>query len=673
MYPFSMANAQDAKKTTLSQLEQNYWDLWDSVNKTSEQKFKPNRPLLQLGIPTRNKINLWYYDPVGKAINVNNICVKIANVGNAKCLSEKEYSISTYNIPNYKPLRIEIVFKQLKPGHEYVVKIGNIAIRAMPGIDAKQPSPNHFSLLAWSCNEPLSASHKGILARDLISWNNFGNRASGTLKPSKKSSDIIPAKPSFSLAVGDQIYIDPDATKVDKLGKRKALSFFSGEHSDQIRPDFVAKRDLETVYKYHFGLPPIDYALANIPTSMVWDDHEIKDGWGSHGHELSQSPFDWPSYFLEAKNQFLAFQALRNPNVDGVDWNNSTRNTNYKNISTQFKWGKSVSVFMMDTRSARNYSKGTIVNNDQLERLKSWLSKYDGVEEEQVFILGSPLPMFSSHMKTLDTNAFQRALDKINIYGIADDFKDKWQAPGNKKNYNDVLKIIYQHFSKTKNKNHKLLVVSGDVHFSYLVYLELVMENGKKRVFGHELTSSGISHSPPEMLQNSLSKVAANFRSVCISRNKCITVHPRGGLMGTASFAEVAFKRSKNNKYKTYLVFYPSNVYLTEKSTAFNGKVSSLANSNIRALNLRRYEYDKKIEKNSKYNGTYIELQYDVVPRVRTVWWRRVLGFVTKKKYFVNWIQYLSIDCIVKNSKGDVTTGRDWFNPLPNRKCVKLK
>jgi len=70
-----------------------------------------------------------------------------------------------------------------------------------------------------------------------------------------------------------------------------------------------------------------------------------------------------------------------------------------------------------------------------------------------------------------------------------DDLRDSWWSRQCRQQRNDLLKIIRGFFNE--HRQHRLLVLSGDVHFSEV--LELSTEDG--RVFGHEVVSSGFAHS----------------------------------------------------------------------------------------------------------------------------------------------------------------------------------
>ena len=75
------------------------------------------------------------------------------------------------------------------------------------------------------------------------------------------------AQPSFLMMMGDQVYIDEDDPNIFAL------------HYDS---DSATRRAaLAEKYRLSWGRKVVQEVLANIPTYMVWDDHEIRDGFGS--------------------------------------------------------------------------------------------------------------------------------------------------------------------------------------------------------------------------------------------------------------------------------------------------------------------------------------------------------------------------------------------------------
>ena len=68
--------------------------------------------------------------------------------------------------------------------------------------------------------------------------------------------------------MGDQVYLDEDKPDTS-----------SSEHFDSSparRREAMAEK-----YRLNWSRDPVRRVLANVPTYMMWDDHDIRDGWGS--------------------------------------------------------------------------------------------------------------------------------------------------------------------------------------------------------------------------------------------------------------------------------------------------------------------------------------------------------------------------------------------------------
>jgi hypothetical protein len=117
------------------------------------------------------------------------------------------------------------------------------------------------------------------------------------------------AKPHFILMMGDQIYADEDTPNV-----------FSEHFKSQPGP---RRKALANKYQLTWGRDVVREVLANVPSYMMWDDHDIRDGWGSVASDsptlLARYPrgktiFDrHNAYFEDCRDVYWHFQACHNP------------------------------------------------------------------------------------------------------------------------------------------------------------------------------------------------------------------------------------------------------------------------------------------------------------------------------------------------------------------------
>ena len=122
------------------------------------------------------------------------------------------------------------------------------------------------------------------------------------------SKFVDDSRPHFILMMGDQVYVDEDDQNI-------FLEFL-----DSPRP--VRRSALAEKYKANWSRKPVRHVLANVPIYMMWDDHDIRDGWGTlasdsqtlvekypHGKEIFRKCIE---YFDDARDVYWHFQASHN-------------------------------------------------------------------------------------------------------------------------------------------------------------------------------------------------------------------------------------------------------------------------------------------------------------------------------------------------------------------------
>ena len=238
----------------------------------------------------------------------------------------------------------------------------------------------------------------------------FDNRGDKTFRSIKKLAEADPVH--AVLMIGDQIYADdlnilnPDQT-VDEYLKRYR-SVFSQKH--------------------------IANLMAEIPTYMTLDDHEIEDNWPSNASQR-----DYVTKFPAAMHAYQTYQTshsslhpINNGKIDSPPdhlW--------YTHADGCCKF------FYMDTRTERRVlaQDRAMISDEQMDALLNWLSE----TPNKVKVIASSVPFWESASE------------------------DKWSG------FIEQRDKILHHIDS--NKIRKVLFLSGDVHAS--MSSELISPNTK--------------------------------------------------------------------------------------------------------------------------------------------------------------------------------------------------
>lgn len=170
----------------------------------------------------------------------------------------------------------------------------------------------------------------------------------------------------FAILAGDQVYMD---------------EAFEGKLADA-NPESI----FDVYYKF-WSDPAYLRVISRVPSYLMWDDHDLLDGFGSRNEQYDRNGQEKRSYGEYRKKLTQAFyemQAIRNPgnikfNVDEV-----------RNLSTSVEVNGD-HFHLMDLRSERNSFKGILMGENAWSELKERISK-DKNKNRHFFV--SPVTYF---------------------------------------------------------------------------------------------------------------------------------------------------------------------------------------------------------------------------------------------------------------------------------------
>ena len=274
---------------------------------------------------------------------------------------------------------------------------------------------------------------------------------------------------------GDQVYADKLVSRHTKMARAATDADAAVKSlSEEYRRLYVGQS---------WNMPDVAAVLTSCPSIMMWDDHDIDDGWGSRAHDVKP----WRRlFFSAARRAFTEFQASLNP--PGVDAGS---------LACGFVHG-GLAFLLLDGRSHRVYKEGCILGTAQLEVARKWLEALPGTVRRVYLVLGIP-PI---HAKLSTIVAVLKWVPIREDY--AADLRDAWVSRHNRGECAELMRVLFD-FCDTR-PGTDLTILSGDVHVANIGKLERNRSGGEageadgRSAVVWQVTSSGIGSPPPDGL-----------------------------------------------------------------------------------------------------------------------------------------------------------------------------
>ncbi|PRW44508.1 plasma membrane [Chlorella sorokiniana] len=308
---------------------------------------------------------------------------------------------------------------------------------------------------------------------------------------------------------GDQLYNDG-------VWQTPALKAWGAntDHDKKVEAEWTAQMQQEATHYYltnyidAFSAADVDVAMASIPSIMMWDDHDIWDGYGSY-EPKTQGCHVFQGLFKVARRFFLLFQQHT------TDAFNTQRSEFLTNDNTEFHYlkymGPQVAVLGMDMRSQR--TKERIMPQASYELFRRTVAALPPGPLHLVVLSGIPLifpkiPAVETVLGcmgriTRSVPALKNAarssglLDRFDQPEILDDLRDGWVADVHEEERLQFIRML-QEFSLTKGL--RVSILSGDAHVGGVGRLysrPKIKDVGEDPLFMPQIISSAIVNAPP--------------------------------------------------------------------------------------------------------------------------------------------------------------------------------
>lgn len=346
-------------------------------------------------------------------------------------------------------------------------------------IPGEQEKPR---LLYASCNGFSSADLISKVEKPYILWGKIRKFQLAEMDKVLAGEEAAPY--ALMIMGGDQVYADEVWSKVpflvswnterqEKKLKAKATKALQ-EQLDQF---------YDKLYQSQLNRPDVALTLASIPTVMMWDDHDIFDGWGSFPDKLQQCEV-FQTIFAAAKRYFELFQIRSRRNQALLD-----PQRQHYSFALQFR---GYHLLALDNRSER--TRLQVMSPRQWEQV---LDHLDNRVTSGDLLVCTAVPVvyrdFSFTENFFDFTPWEEEL--------ADDLKDHWRAKEHQgERARLIMRLLDNIRVREKQGPCRTVLLSGDVHVGCLGVISDRREPGRIRRI-HQVVSSGIVHPAPSSLQ----------------------------------------------------------------------------------------------------------------------------------------------------------------------------
>ncbi|WP_417842729.1 alkaline phosphatase D family protein [Thalassospira sp.] len=282
----------------------------------------------------------------------------------------------------------------------------------------------------------------------------------------------------FSLLLhgGDQIYADnvwqchPDITAWQKAPNRqKKETAYTDDMADAVLKFYLDH------YITVYCLPQIAYLMARVPSVMMWDDHDIFDGWGSHPGGFQDMAVA-RGMFDAARYAFMLMQLCIAP--DGSDLPDSIYDPTARSLGWRYDY-PGMSIIAPDLRSERR--RDALMGDVGWAMLEKMVRD---VPKSSRILLMSSVPAIGPRLSVVE--AILSLMPKSQKY--EDDLRDQWQSRAHRREWRRFLELI-EDIATTDD--HDVTILSGEIHLATRGVFET-----RSRVV-HQLVASGIAHNAP--------------------------------------------------------------------------------------------------------------------------------------------------------------------------------
>eukprot|EP01006_Ploeotia_vitrea_P026164 TRINITY_DN59132_c0_g1_i1.p1 TRINITY_DN59132_c0_g1~~TRINITY_DN59132_c0_g1_i1.p1 ORF type:complete len:621 (+),score=69.59 TRINITY_DN59132_c0_g1_i1:161-2023(+) len=373
------------------------------------------------------------------------------------------------------------VFNDLSPEVKYIVKVDgwshvNSSFRTFPTLPTLH---NRLAFAVVACNK-IRITKEKVLTEEPEGdvWNAL-------------AKECCQGSINMMLHVGDQVYGDDDYEAMEQ-GKvdvsvgmahcvfARAQTIVNGTNPSQWEEVRQEVTELyRDAYRETWNHLPTKIALANCPSIMQYDDHEIRDDLGDKPDELNPST---ATYFICtcARRTIMEYQRQL---FEDIDLSHPLLAPPLQRENHFFAVFGDYGLLFVDSRGAKTFNRipndsYPFLTSPQWDEIEANLSERGVLSPCKLLIVCTQVPMLFFGRKQTERMAKK-----------ADDFEGMWTYKENTKELLRLLDLLETW--QNRNPDRQVVLAGGDVHLAGLTY---VYKN--KRLMFEQIISGPISNVP---------------------------------------------------------------------------------------------------------------------------------------------------------------------------------
>lgn len=367
------------------------------------------------------------------------------------------------------------------------IPAGNLTVDYRIEVDGL-PLPDAHKRTGWSFFVP-GANEQPLIAYTSCNGFSSATLARDTDRPYALWEEMCERHQAGPYALllmgGDQVYAD-EIWESDRCPNLRRWGKLSGKKQLAAKPGVMMNREIAGFYDWlytdRWSDESMSLMLASVPSVMMWDDHDIFDGWGSYPDDRQNCDV-FKAIFREAARCFDVFQLRCGTR------NRLAPDAGHRSLGVRFR---DHHILALDNRSERTL--GHVMSKRNWDDTKAWLAARAGTPVENLLVMtGVPVAYrsFAAVEAIMDATPWHEELE--------DDVNDHWSARSHEAERMTLIMVLLNFLEAQKSLrgaaagNCKGVLLSGDVHVGALAQLWCE----RKEIGLFQLISSGIVHPPP--------------------------------------------------------------------------------------------------------------------------------------------------------------------------------